>query len=191
MFTTCPGTHVAGIVGAHFPQNPALDGVAPGCQIISCKIGDGRLGILSIPSPALQYPPAAQFISCVHCRRRRDSSFRSPRNQSRRRCQRHHHQHVVRRACCSLQRLSAPRHRRCRIAPRRNVPRQRGKCGASSSGPQPLTYPSCCIISIQSKRMYYAHLFLSMFLTSLCSYPPFRPSVHQAVRGKPSCSVIL
>jgi hypothetical protein len=43
------GTHVAGIVAAHFPTNPALDGVAPGCQIISCKIGDGRLGALFVP----------------------------------------------------------------------------------------------------------------------------------------------
>ena len=32
---------MAGIVAAHFPSNPALNGVAPGCQIISCKIGDG------------------------------------------------------------------------------------------------------------------------------------------------------
>lgn len=56
---------MAGIVGAYFEDQPELNGIAPGCQIISIKIGDSRLGSMETNPGLLR---AMQYISDYNTR---------------------------------------------------------------------------------------------------------------------------
>ncbi|SPO21109.1 related to Tripeptidyl-peptidase II [Ustilago trichophora] len=58
------GTHVAGIVGARHDDQPELNGVAPGCEIVSLKIGDARLGSMEQGQAMLRSAQALIDTKC-------------------------------------------------------------------------------------------------------------------------------
>lgn len=58
------GTHVAGITGAHLPDSPEENGVAPGVEIVSLKIGDTRVSGMETGQALLR---AAQALIATNC----------------------------------------------------------------------------------------------------------------------------
>lgn len=57
-------SHVGGIVAAHHATQPELNGVAPGAQLVSLKIGDSRLGSMETGTGLVRALLAAVKCGC-------------------------------------------------------------------------------------------------------------------------------
>ena len=58
------GTHVAGIVAAHDPTAPHRNGLAPGAQLVSIKIGDSRVDSMETAAGVVRGVRAAIDAGC-------------------------------------------------------------------------------------------------------------------------------